>query len=156
MPEPLLTVSGLHTGYGATEILRGVDLTVQDREIVAVLGSNGAGKSTLNRTLSGVFLGAEIGTDRVHDNIQRLIEDAAKGELWQGETPVRLTGSEQTLMRRLADEGAAILFYSSEDSEVLDQTDRCLVFNGGRVVTELSGSRMTALDLTRAAYGEAA
>lgn len=28
--------------------------------------------------------------------------DAAKGELWQGETPVRLTGSEQTLMRRLA------------------------------------------------------
>jgi len=34
-----------------------------------------------NRTLSGVFLGAEIGTDRVHDNIQRLIEDAAKGEL---------------------------------------------------------------------------
>ncbi|MCM2505257.1 sugar ABC transporter ATP-binding protein [Aureimonas altamirensis] len=60
------------------------------------------------------------------------------------------------LMRRLADEGAAILFYSSEDSEVLDQTDRCLVFNGGRVVTELSGARMTALDLTRAAYGEAA
>lgn len=60
------------------------------------------------------------------------------------------------LMRRLADDGAAILFYSSEDSEVLDQTDRCLVFNGGRVVTELSGARMTALDLTRAAYGEAA
>jgi len=34
-----------------------------------------------NRTLSGVFLGAEIGTDRVHDNIQQLIEDAARGEL---------------------------------------------------------------------------
>ncbi len=34
-----------------------------------------------NRSLSGVFLGAEIGTDRVHDNIQQLIEDAAKGEL---------------------------------------------------------------------------
>lgn len=33
-----------------------------------------------NRSLSGVFLGAEIGTDRVHDNIQKLIEDAAKGE----------------------------------------------------------------------------
>src|SRR5690242_11325851 len=55
MPEPLLTVSGLHTGYGATEILRGVDLAVQTGEIVAVLGSNGAGKSTLNRTLSGVM-----------------------------------------------------------------------------------------------------
>jgi branched-chain amino acid transport system ATP-binding protein len=54
MAEPLLTVSGLHTGYGATEILRGVDLEVWPGEIVAVLGSNGAGKSTLNRTISGV------------------------------------------------------------------------------------------------------
>ena len=54
MAEPLLAVSGLRTGYGATEILRGVDLTVLPGEIVAVLGSNGAGKSTLNRTISGV------------------------------------------------------------------------------------------------------
>ena len=34
-----------------------------------------------NRQLRGVFLGAEIMTDRVHDNIQRLIEEAARGEL---------------------------------------------------------------------------
>jgi NADPH:quinone reductase len=34
-----------------------------------------------NRSLSGVFLGAEIITDRVHDNIQRLIDEAARGEL---------------------------------------------------------------------------
>jgi branched-chain amino acid transport system ATP-binding protein len=54
MPKPLLTVSGVHTGYGTTEILRGVGLTVGHGEIVAVLGSNGAGKSTLNRTISGV------------------------------------------------------------------------------------------------------
>jgi NADPH2:quinone reductase len=33
-----------------------------------------------NRTLSGVFLGAEIMTDRAHDNIQRLIDEAARGE----------------------------------------------------------------------------
>jgi len=53
--EPLLGVAGLHTGYGTTEILRGVDLTVSANEIVAVLGANGAGKSTLNRTISGVL-----------------------------------------------------------------------------------------------------
>jgi branched-chain amino acid transport system ATP-binding protein len=52
--EPVLAVSGVHAGYGTTEILRGVDLTVGQGEIVAVLGSNGAGKSTLNRTISGV------------------------------------------------------------------------------------------------------
>jgi branched-chain amino acid transport system ATP-binding protein len=55
MPDPLLAVSGLRAGYDATEILRGVDLTVGQGEIVAVLGSNGAGKSTLNRAISGVL-----------------------------------------------------------------------------------------------------
>ncbi len=34
-----------------------------------------------NRSLSGVFLGAEIATDRVHGNIQRLIDDAARGDI---------------------------------------------------------------------------
>ena len=34
-----------------------------------------------NRSLTGVFLGAEIFTDRVHDMIQRHIDDAAKGKL---------------------------------------------------------------------------
>lgn len=34
-----------------------------------------------NRSLSGVFLGAEIATDRVHDNIQQLIQDVADGGL---------------------------------------------------------------------------
>ena len=54
MPEPILAVSGLRAGYGATEILRGVNLVVGRGEIIAVLGSNGAGKSTLNRAISGV------------------------------------------------------------------------------------------------------
>jgi branched-chain amino acid transport system ATP-binding protein len=54
MAEPLLAVNGLYSGYGSTEILRGVGLKVHSGEIVAVLGANGAGKSTLNRTLSGV------------------------------------------------------------------------------------------------------
>ena len=51
----LLAIQALHAGYGATEILRGIDLAVNDGEIVAVLGSNGAGKSTLNRAISGVL-----------------------------------------------------------------------------------------------------
>jgi len=54
MAEPLLQVAGLHAGYGATEVLRGVELTVYQGEMVAVLGSNGVGKTTLNKALSGV------------------------------------------------------------------------------------------------------
>lgn len=55
MSTPLLQVTGLKSGYGAVEVLRGVDLLVQPGETVALLGSNGAGKTTLNMTLSGLL-----------------------------------------------------------------------------------------------------
>jgi branched-chain amino acid transport system ATP-binding protein len=51
----LLEVKGLRAGYGAIEVLRGVDLEVRAGEIVALLGSNGAGKSTLNNNLCGLY-----------------------------------------------------------------------------------------------------
>ena len=54
MSEILLEVSGLQSGYGAVEVLRGVGLQVRAGETVALLGSNGAGKTTLNLTLSGL------------------------------------------------------------------------------------------------------
>src|SRR5580704_17073070 len=61
MAEPLVAISGLTAGYGATEVLRDIDLAVVTGEIVALLGANGAGKSTLNRAISGV-LRAKRGT----------------------------------------------------------------------------------------------
>ncbi len=54
MPEPLLSLTAVHAGYGGVEILRGVDFAVHPGEIVTVLGPNGAGKSTMSRTISGV------------------------------------------------------------------------------------------------------
>ncbi len=55
MSATLLEVRGLHAGYGAVEVLRGIDLTVGEGEAVALLGSNGAGKSTLNNVMCGLF-----------------------------------------------------------------------------------------------------
>jgi branched-chain amino acid transport system ATP-binding protein len=55
MSETLLSVRGLRSGYGAVEVLRGVDLDVGAGEIVALLGSNGAGKSTFNQTVSALL-----------------------------------------------------------------------------------------------------
>ncbi|MEY4448991.1 MAG: High-affinity branched-chain amino acid transport ATP-binding protein LivF [Pseudomonadota bacterium] len=50
----ILKVSQLRAGYGAVEVLRCVDLSVNAGETVALLGSNGAGKTTLNGVLSGL------------------------------------------------------------------------------------------------------
>ena len=50
----LLEVDEIHVFYGNIEAIRGLSLTVEPGEMVAVLGSNGAGKTTLLRTISGL------------------------------------------------------------------------------------------------------
>ena len=51
----LLEVNDLVSGYGRLEVLHGVSLSVEEGEIVSVLGANGAGKTTLLRAISGVL-----------------------------------------------------------------------------------------------------
>jgi len=50
----MLNISKVETFYGNIQALRGVDVKVNEGEIVALIGSNGAGKSTLLMTISGV------------------------------------------------------------------------------------------------------
>ena len=61
MSNNILTVSGLHAGYGAGDILKGIDLALPREEIVTIIGPNGSGKSTLAKTLAGL-LPARAGT----------------------------------------------------------------------------------------------
>ena len=52
----LLSIQNLRAGYGAVEVLRGVDIRISHGELIALLGSNGAGKTTLNAVMSGLVL----------------------------------------------------------------------------------------------------
>jgi branched-chain amino acid transport system ATP-binding protein len=52
-PPPLLSVRGVKTFYGRVMALKGIDLDVNEGEIVTLIGANGAGKSTLMMTICG-------------------------------------------------------------------------------------------------------
>ena len=51
----MLEVKGLVAGYAGSEVLHGIDLVVNDREGVIVLGPNGHGKTTLLRAITGLL-----------------------------------------------------------------------------------------------------
>jgi branched-chain amino acid transport system ATP-binding protein len=51
----LLEVAGLNGGYGRIKVLHGLDFTVEEHEVVVILGANGAGKTTVIRALCGMI-----------------------------------------------------------------------------------------------------
>ncbi len=82
----LLTVSGLHAGYGRADVLHGIDLAVAEGGITALLGANGAGKTTTLRAILGMvrtsgeirFAGEQIAgrrTDRIARRGVALVPD---------------------------------------------------------------------------------
>ncbi|MEQ9639700.1 MAG: ABC transporter ATP-binding protein [Alphaproteobacteria bacterium] len=74
--ETVLSVQGLHAGYGATPILQGIDLEVGRGEIVSLIGRNGVGKTTILRCLMGQ-LRVTAGTVRyLGEDITGLTPDA--------------------------------------------------------------------------------
>jgi len=54
-----LTLENVHAAYGRKEILRGVNLTLRQGEIAALIGPNGSGKSTLLKVVAGVIKSAD-------------------------------------------------------------------------------------------------
>lgn len=55
----MLQIENLHAGYDDLEVLHGIDLEVNEGEIVALIGANGAGKTTMLRAISGVVAATE-------------------------------------------------------------------------------------------------
>ncbi|MGI9367019.1 MAG: ABC transporter ATP-binding protein [Rhizobiaceae bacterium] len=88
MAEIDLSVVGLNAHYGDFQALFGVNFTVAQGEVIAIIGSNGAGKSTLMRSISGlmqngasqiVFRGEEIGALRADEVAERGIALVPEG-----------------------------------------------------------------------------
>jgi branched-chain amino acid transport system ATP-binding protein len=85
---PLLEVKDIHTYYGNIEALKGISLTVEEGEIVTLIGSNGAGKSTTLRSISGLtppregsikFEGREIGATPPQEIVKLGISQSPEG-----------------------------------------------------------------------------
>ena len=74
---PLLTVRGVKTFYGKIKALRGVDIDVNQGEIVTLIGANGAGKSTLMMTICGTPR-ARDGHDRLRRRRHHPAADASR------------------------------------------------------------------------------
>jgi branched-chain amino acid transport system ATP-binding protein len=84
----MLTITDLHASYGNVEALKGIDLAIEDGEIVALIGANGAGKSTLLMTICGrpqatrgkiVFEGEDITHLPTYEIMRRGISHAPEG-----------------------------------------------------------------------------
>ena len=84
----MLTVEGVDVFYGAIQALHGMHLTVNQGEIVTMIGANGAGKSTTIRTISGLvrprtgkitFEGDDITRLEPHKLVQRGIGQSPEG-----------------------------------------------------------------------------
>ena len=84
----LLELDNVHSYYGHIHALRGISLTVDEGEVVTLIGSNGAGKTTTLRSIHGVlppregkilFAGEEIQGMPAHDMISKGIAQSPEG-----------------------------------------------------------------------------
>jgi branched-chain amino acid transport system ATP-binding protein len=84
----LLEVKDLHVSYGAIEAIKGISLTVDEGQVVSLIGTNGAGKTTTLRTLSGLlkptsgevlFDGKRLDGVAAHDVVTRGVAHSPEG-----------------------------------------------------------------------------
>ncbi|HEX3805297.1 MAG TPA: ABC transporter ATP-binding protein [Gaiellaceae bacterium] len=84
----MLEINDIHTYYGSIHALKGISLTVNDGEVVTLLGANGAGKSTTLRSINGLnrprqgsirFQGRDITTTPPHEIVKRGIAQSPEG-----------------------------------------------------------------------------
>ena len=85
----MLEVRSISAAYGQHPALKDVSLSVDDGEIVVILGANGAGKSTLLRAIAGICEG------RVSGRSRRLVDPLRRGLPFRGSVQVRARRPQQ-------------------------------------------------------------
>lgn len=84
----LLEIENIHTYYGNIHALKGVSLTVEEAEIVSLIGGNGAGKSTTLNTISGItpprvgkirLAGEDLSEFKAHDIVSKGVVQVPEG-----------------------------------------------------------------------------
>jgi branched-chain amino acid transport system ATP-binding protein len=112
---PLLEVEDIRTFYGSIEALKGVSLTVEEGEVVTLIGSNGAGKSTTLRSISGLtsprfgsirFEGREISNMPAQEIVRLGISQSPEGRRTFQRMTVRENLELGAYLRRDANVGA--------------------------------------------------
>jgi len=151
----MLQVEGLNQYYGAAHILRGVSLTVQKGECLALLGRNGVGKTTLLKCLMGVlpvasgqvtFNGAKITRLKPHERARAGIAYVPQGR----EIFARLTVEENLLMGMAVKSGRQASTIKSDIFELFPVLKEMLHRRGG----DLSGGQQQQLAIARALLAE--
>jgi urea transport system ATP-binding protein len=146
----MLELTGVHVGYGRTSVVHGVDVTVDDGGVTAVMGHNGAGKTTLLRAAVGllpvrsgrVTLGGEDVTRmRPHQRVRRGLAYVPQGQQAFGQ----LTAREN--LQLVADGAGAAAASRMDDALDLFPALRDLL---GRRAGLLSGGQRQQLAIARA------
>ena len=163
---PLLEVKGLTKSFGPVEALRGVDLSLEAGEVLAIVGDNGAGKSTLIKHIAGVYHadsgeirlegepvaidnprdGRKIGIETVYQDLALADELSVGANIFLGREPTwRLFGVLPII----------------DDTKIRSETDALLARIESRIppragaVLGLSGGQRQAVAIARALYWKA-
>src|SRR3954468_7153880 len=150
---PLLELSEVHARYGPVRALHGISLTLDEGEIVALLGANGAGKTTTLRAISGVvardgtivFDGEQL-PPRAETTARRGITHVPEGRGILGELTVWENLKMGAYLRR--DRKAVASDFDELSSELPWLWDR-----RGQQAGTLSGGEQQMLALARALVG---
>ena len=149
--EPLLKIRGVETFYGNIQALKGVDIDVNDGEIVTLIGANGAGKSTLMMTICGspqarsgsiTFAGTDISKMPTHEIARMGIAQSPEGR----RIFARMTVQENLQMGASLDN---LKYYDQDVEEIFTLFPRLKERIGQRGGT-LSGGEQEMLSIARA------